>query len=84
MQCIDITEGLCKTLIIFIRQPGDQVEMLMYVSFFLHSFYNPLYFLKVHLSADFRDRLRIGGLDSDLQLDQPRTHGRDQLHLLFI
>ena len=43
-----------------------------------------LHFHQIHPAPDLPDRIRIRGLDPDLQLDQSRAHASDQRDLLII
>ena len=58
--------------------------MLMHISFFSDPLYFRTYLFQIHCSVNLPDRLRVGRLDSDLQLDQSRTHPADQFDFLLI
>ena len=64
-----------KAVIILIWKTCDQIQMLMDIPEAMnpvHDFCQPG---KIHCSVDCTDSVRICGLYSDLQLDQPRAHG---------
>ena len=75
---------MSETLIILIRKSCNQIQMLMHISFFSDPFYFRTYLFQIHCSVNLPDRLRVGRLDSDLQLDQSRTHPADQFDFLLI
>ena len=57
--------------------------MLMNIAKAVNLIYDPFQFLKIHSPANGPDRLRIGRLHPDLQLNQSRTHGFHQCKFLF-
>ena len=82
LQPVDIRKRPPETVIILKWQSGDQIQMLMNVSPFLNFTDDERYLFKIHFSVNFPDRIQIGGLDSDFQLDQSRSHPSKQLQLL--
>ena len=58
-QRIDIIKGMSEAVIVFIRKPCDQVQMLMNISETVYPVNNSLQFLEIHSSVDCLDRVRI-------------------------
>ena len=69
---------------ILTRQPRNQVQMLMDVMPFIDCAGNTAYLVYVSLAAYGLKRVRIGGLDANLQLDQSGTHLAQKLHFLLV
>ena len=80
---IDIIERFSKALIVLKRKPGDQIQMLVYIADCTDFFHHLCHSFKPHGAFDLPDRIRIGRLYSDFQLDQTGTHAGNQFDLLF-
>ena len=74
LHAIDIIEGLLKTFQILIRKSCNQIQMLMNISKTFYAADHFRQFRKIHSAVNRFHRLRIGGLYSDLQLNESRTH----------
>ena len=73
-----------EAFISFIRQSCDKIEMLMHIVSFFNFVNNRWQNIDFHRSVDFPDRNLICRLNTDLKLDQTRTHTIDQRDLFFI
>ena len=81
---IHIIEGSGKALQILMRQPGDQIQMLMNVLPFAYPLHRAADSAKVHPPADLAECIRIRRLHSYLKLHQPRAHSFQNTELFFI
>ena len=82
-KCINIIEGPVKAVIILIRKTSDQIQMLVNILKTMDAVYNPCQLRKIHSPVDSTNSVRICGLYTDFQLDQPRTHGAHQFQFIF-
>ena len=81
---IDIVEGSAKGVIILKGQTRDQVQMLMHIFSGIDPLNHIAQPVQIHLAPDCLNRIRIGTLHANLQLDQPRPHPADQVQLFLI
>ena len=70
-KCINIIEGPVKAVIILVRKTSDQIQMLVNILKTVDAFYNPCQLRKIHSPVDSTNSVRICGLYTDFQLDQP-------------
>lgn len=70
-KCINIIEGPVKAVIILIRKTSDQIQMLVNILKTMDAVYNPCQLRKIHSPVDSTNSVRICGLYTDFQLDQP-------------
>ena len=57
--------------------------MLVNILKTMDAVYNPCQLRKIHSPVDSTNSVRICGLYTDFQLDQPRTHGAHQFQFIF-
>ena len=72
-----------KSIIILIRKPCNQIQVLMDISETVNSVYTMFQFFQIHMSMNSPNRLRIRWLHTDFQLNQSRAHLWHQLHLFL-
>ena len=77
---VHIIKRTVESIIILIRKSCDQIQVLVDVSKAVHLRNTSLQFVKIHMSVDRMNGVRICGLYTDLKLDKSGTHPAHKLH----